>query len=155
MQSMRKRDPGNFEEDKLAVNSVRSKEQARINAEYSAERSRARNLSKAVRQRISQQSAPSSTNTEQVSLSRISYRTTSPYRTPNSRLPKHRGIPTRTCTHSSTSTAIKPEPCPKTNSLRTFRDGIGPDQFQRFYGEHCRVTPESPDRRHRGVTRPF
>jgi hypothetical protein len=37
----------------------------RINSEHSAERSRARNLSKAVRQRISEQSAPSSTNTEQ------------------------------------------------------------------------------------------
>jgi hypothetical protein len=65
MEFMRKRDHGDFEKDKHAVNAARSKEQARINSDHSAERSRARNLSEAVRQRIAEQSAPSKMYTEQ------------------------------------------------------------------------------------------
>ncbi len=41
MGSMRTRDPEDFEKDKHAVNAARAKESARINADQSAERSRA------------------------------------------------------------------------------------------------------------------
>ncbi len=58
MCSMRKRDPGDFEQEKYAVNAARSKETARINAEKSSERTKARDLSKATRERIAVQSAP-------------------------------------------------------------------------------------------------
>jgi hypothetical protein len=58
MGPMRKRDPGDFEQGKYAVNAARSKGTARINAEKSAERTKARDLSKATRERIAEQSVP-------------------------------------------------------------------------------------------------
>jgi hypothetical protein len=98
--------PSDFEQDKYAVNAARSKANAQSNAEHSADRFRARNLAKAVRQRIGEQSAPYVHRAEAVSVANSDPQPASPYSIPSQTLPEPAPVvpPTR---HSSRTQATK------------------------------------------------
>jgi hypothetical protein len=107
MEPVRKRapSPSDFEQDKYAVNAARSKANAQSNAEHSADRARARNLAKAVRQRIGEQSAPYVHRAEAVSVANSDPQPASPYSIPSQALPEPAPVPqTR---HSSRTQATK------------------------------------------------
>jgi hypothetical protein len=97
--------PSYFEQDKYAVNAARSKANAKSNADPSADRARARNLTKAVRQRIGEQSAPYVHRVEAVPVANSDPQPASPYSSPSHTQPEPAPVPpTR---HSSRYQATK------------------------------------------------
>jgi hypothetical protein len=129
MGSMRKRDPGDFKQEKYAVNAARSKETARINSEKSAEHTKARDLSTATREQIAEQSVPYTSTQSSSASDQVE--------------PVNTGV------------VLAPVAVPlilrqsNRSQIRTFSNGSGPNQCKCFYGGWSRITPEPRYCRHR------
>ena len=97
--------PSDFEQDKYAVNATRSKANAKSNADHSADRTRARDLAKATRQRIGEQSAPYVHRTEAIPVTNSDPQYASSYSVPSQTQPE--AAPAPPTRHSSRTQATK------------------------------------------------